>query len=103
MYKTGNYVIYKEHMNLRERPTASSKALGVIPMGTCIEVYETVDNWGKTDFSGVGGWCCISECFAKPLCVCENSQCCYYEKFCELEKKYCELISKTNKIKEILK
>ncbi len=103
MYKIGNYVIYKEHMNLREKPTASSKIMGVIPMGTCIEITETKDNWGKTEFLGKNGWCCISECFAKPVCTCEKTECCYYEKFCEVEKKYCELSKKTDKIRELLK
>lgn len=102
MYKTGKYIIYKEHMNLREKPTASSKALGVIPMGTCVDILETKDNWGRIEIP-CSGWCCISECFAKPICTCDSSECCYYEKFCEIEKKYNELLLKTDKIRNIIK
>ena len=103
MYKTGNYILYKEHMNLRNAPGSSSKAIAVIPRGTNITVTEVYDNWGKTEYMGVSGWCCISECFAKTVCNCENDQCCYFEMYNMLEKKYMELVSKTDKIKELLK
>lgn len=88
MYKTGKYIIYKEHMNLRSNPKASSAILNVIPQGTYIEVQEVSDNWGKINFNGVNGWCCISECFAKPVCSCVQEKCCYFEKYNELYQKY---------------
>ena len=103
MYKIGKYILYKEHMNFRLEPRVNSKAIGIIPMGTCIEVTEIKDNWGKIRIMNKEGWCCISECFAKPVCLCENNDCCYYERFLNLEKEYCELQSKFNKINELLK
>ena len=103
MYKTGNYFLYKEHMNLRSDAKASSKILDVLPMGTYVEVVEIKDNWGKIQWNNKVGWCCISECFAKPVCVCENNGCCYYEKYLEIEKKYSELLQKIDKIGDIIK
>lgn len=93
MYKTGNYIIYKEHMNLRIKPKTSSAILSVIPQGTCIFVEEVWDNWGRINFNGISGWCCISECFAKPVCSCTQNECCYFEKYNELYKKYKQLLT----------
>ena len=103
MYKTGNYILYKEHMNFRNEPKANGKIIGVIPMGVCIEVSETRDNWGKTTWNNSEGWCCISECFAKPVCLCEGDECCYYQRYIEAEKKYFDLLQKIDKINTILK
>ena len=103
MYKTGNYIFYKEHMNLRIKPKINSDVLVVIPQGTCINVTEVWDNWGKTEYSGFLGWCCISECFAKPVCSCKDTECCYYEKFNELNLKYQKIIEDFEKIKNIIK
>lgn len=103
MYKTGSYILYKEHMNFRLEPKASGKIIGVIPMGVCIEVTEIRDNWGKTQWNNNEGWCCISECFAKPVCLCDSDECCYYKRFLDAEKKYLELLQKIDKINAILK
>lgn len=103
MYKIGKYILYKEHMNFREEPNVNAKYLGIIPMGTCIEVFETKDNWGKTKIDGKDGWCCISECFAKLVCHCESEECCYYKSFLQLEMKYNELLQKIDKIGDLLK
>ncbi len=103
MYKPGNYVLYKEHMNFRQEPSANSKAIGVIPMGTCIDVTDVKDNWGKTRIKEKDGWCCISECFAKRVCLCESDECCYYKSFLQLEEKYNELLQKIDKIGDLLK
>ena len=103
MFKNGNYILYKEHMNLRCEPKSTSKAIGVIPRGSCINVTEVWDNWGKTEYMGTEGWCCISECFAKPSCSCEAEECCYFDVYMKLENKYNELILKIDKIKDILK
>ncbi|MBR2861767.1 MAG: SH3 domain-containing protein [Clostridia bacterium] len=94
MYKTGKYILHKEHMNMRIKPNSSSGILCVIPMGTVIDVLETWDNWGKIKFNNFCGWCCISECFAKPVCLCQNEACCYYEKYVLLEEKYKNLLKK---------
>lgn len=103
MYKNGNYIFYKEPMNLREKPNAASKLLAVIPQGMCVTVEEIKDNWGKIRYEEYVGWCCISECFAKKVCTCENHDCCYYEKYREMEEKYTSLLQSFYKIKEILK
>ncbi len=103
MYKTGNYIIYKEHMNLRQKPTASSKVTGAVQMGSIITVSEVSDNWGRTEIDGVSGWCCISECFARPVCDCTNSECCYFDKYNELKYKYDSLNESLNRIKGILR
>lgn len=102
MYRTGKYMIYREHMNLRARPGASSKILGIIPQGSCIEVKEVRDNWGKTEFDGKTGWCCISECFARIVSDCENGKCCYYEKCAQLEKLLSVLCANVEGIKEVI-
>ncbi|MBE7092461.1 MAG: SH3 domain-containing protein [Clostridiales bacterium] len=103
MYKTGNYIIYKEHMNLRIKPKVSSDVLCVIPQGTCIEVVEVWDNWGKITYDDYTGWCCISECFAKLVCSCNSDDCCYFKKYDELNNKYQELLKDFEKIKKIIK
>ncbi len=103
MYKIGNYYLYKEHMNLRLRPSVNSKVLSVLPMGTHIKVEEIYDNWGKTTFNGVCGWCCISECFAKPVCSCKSEDCCYFEKYLELEKKFSAVKKQLDAVKGIVK
>lgn len=74
MYKKGKYILYKEHMNLRKDPKVNSPVLDILPQGKCIEVTEISDNWGKCVFNGKTGWCCISECFAEPVCAC-NKKC----------------------------
>lgn len=103
MYKAGKYILYKEHMNFRNEPKVSAKIIGVVPMGTCVDIIETKDNWGKMSWNESEGWVCISECFAKPVCSCENDGCCYYGRFVEIEKKYSELLQKVDKIGSILK
>ena len=95
MYQTGSYVLYKEHMNLRIKPKSNSTILCVIPQGTNINVEEIWDNWGKVNYNGINGWCCISECFAKPVCACLNKECCYFEKYNELNKKYQTLLNRS--------
>ena len=103
MYSNGNYIFYKEPMNLREKPNAASKLLAVVPQGMCVTVEETKDNWGKIQYEGKAGWCCISECFAQKVCACENHDCCYYEKYRQIEQKYENLIKSFHKIEEILR
>ncbi len=99
MYKTGNYIIYKEHMNLRVKPRITSAILGIIPQGTYISVEEVWDNWGKVTFNGNSGWCCISECFAKPVCACTQNECCYFERYNELNTKYQKLLKQVEQNK----
>ena len=70
MYTPGTYILYKEHMNLREKPNARAQTIGILPQGSVIEVDEISDNWGKVKNNHVSGWCCISECFAKK---CESA------------------------------
>lgn len=101
MYLTGKYLIYKEHMNLRKKPTASSMIIGVAERGTCIDVTEVHDNWGKIELNGISGWCCISECFAKKVCDCEDEYCSYSEKYIELLNKYNDLSERIEKIKAL--
>ncbi len=71
MYKTGKYILHKEHMNLRDAPRVSAKIIGVVPCGACIDIEEIYNNWGRTTYENKTGWCCIRECFAKPVCMCE--------------------------------
>ena len=80
MYQTGQYYLYKEPMNLRAQPRASGTKIGIIPQGTCITVTEISDNWGRTEYGGRNGWCCISECFARRMC---EEAGCYQEKYRE--------------------
>ena len=95
MYTSGKYLLFKEPMNLRKNPSKSSQIVLLIPQGEVLTVEKTQENWGFVCFNGEYGWCCISECFAKKICGCNNSECEYYEK-------YMNLVEKNKKIKAIL-
>jgi hypothetical protein len=103
MYKTGKYILYKEHMNLRNAPKANAEIVAVLPHGALIEVDEVINNWGRIIYENKTGWCCISECFAKPVCTCEMSECCYFDRYNEIKKEYDILRSNIEKIKSFLK
>ena len=79
-------------MNLRVKPNRTANILSIIPQGTQIFVEEVWDNWGKINFNNKSGWCCISECFAKPVCACNQNECCYFELYKELNEKYQKLL-----------
>ena len=103
MYKTGRYLLFREHMNLRSSASASGDIVSVIPHGTVINVLETKDNWGKTEYNGISGWCCIGECFAKKICSCENDECCYYASYKALEERCDKMQEIVDKIRSIVK
>lgn len=42
-------------LNLREKPTTSSKIIKAFVSGTNLNIYETSGNWGRTD----NGWICL--------------------------------------------
>ncbi len=67
MYVPGDYLLYKEPMNLRSEPDKDAPIIDILPQGICVCVEETKQNWGKITYSGKQGWCCISKCFAKLL------------------------------------
>jgi len=92
MYGKGKYLIYKEHMNLREKPKTDAKILGAVLINSLIDAEEISDNWARITYNGINGWVCISECFARYVPSCKNTECNYYKLFRETENKYNALL-----------
>jgi hypothetical protein len=46
----------KMNLNIRKKPDATAKILGVIPVDTVVTVEEISDGWGKVTYNGITGW-----------------------------------------------
>jgi len=86
MYTIGTYEIYKEAMNLRDKPSTSGAIIGEIPQSSKIEIIEIADSWGKTTFQNKIGWCYISEVYARRVGAVTSPPYCDYKELYETEK-----------------
>lgn len=87
MHSIGTYELYRENMNLRDKPTISGVILAEIPKGSRIEVLEVHDSWGKTTYGGMTGWCSLSEIFVRRIGGVTTPPYCDFQELYESEKK----------------
>jgi len=87
MHSIGTYELYKEAMNLRDKPSISGGILLEIPLGACIEVLEVRDGWGKTNYDEKTGWCSLSEVFTRRIGGVTTPPYCDFQELYENEKK----------------
>ncbi len=50
------YITIAAHLNFRTGPSTSYDVITQIPLGTVLDITETSNGWGKTEYDGNTGW-----------------------------------------------